>query len=293
MNKLTKTLVIIGLVGIVGVASAALIVTFVQVNGELNGVQQSVVFGNDDTSKTFTINDPIAGNTYEQNYNLKNRSDVIVPVVLDTTSAVGIETTYWSSVVLENKDAAWNQLTEDGVQGTLVYQLIANKFNFEFEATGLVAGESYSLIYYADKSDRMVDWGGNNPGGLIATFTTDVDGKILNATGSENLDMNLASGADANLEEYDYCDSDGYNLCHGAKVWLVQTSNYNATTKTVETWDPGMFLFETDLITYSDTNVDGSALNLGTGTLNIIIRNVLDSALAPGTYPLTTTVNPL
>jgi len=290
MSKLFKTLVVIGLIGVAGVASAAILPFFVQINGELNNVQQSVVFGNDDVAKTFTLENPIAGNTYEQGYNLKNRSEVIVPVELETTTVEGITTTYWSSVDLVSKNTEWE--TVDGAQGTLTYQLIANKFNFEFEATGLVATTNYSLIYYADKSDRTVDWGGNNPGGLIATFTTDINGKILNAIGSENLNMNLASGADANLEEYDYCDSDGYNLCHGAKVWLVQTSNYNAGTKEVTTWDPDMFLFETDLITYSDVQVDGAALNLGTGTLNIIIRNVLDSALAPDTYPLTTTVNP-
>jgi len=291
MKKFKTLIAIICLVAVAGVASAALLTYFVRVTGTLKDVQQSVVFDDDETEKTFTLTNPIAGNTYEQNYNLKNRSDVIVPVELVTEGEVGIETTYWSSVVLENKDTSWSQLTEDDTQGTLVYQLVSETFNYEFEATGLEVLTDYSLIYYADMPNRFVNWGGDNPGGLIATFITDIDGDI-SETGSSDLEINLASSPDANLEEYDYCGGvDNYELCHGAKVWLVKSSNY--VGKEVTTWDPSMFLFETDLITYSDTNVDGSALNLGTGTLNIIVRNVLDSALAPGTYSIVTTVNPL
>ena len=283
MSKLFKTLVVIGLIGVAGVASAAILDHFVQINGQINDVKQSVVFDGGDTSKDLVLQTPIAGNPYTEDYTLRNRSEVVVPLQIVTDSTVGIETTYWSSVDLVSKNTEWE--TVAGAQGTLTYQLTED-FNYEFEATGLVAGD-YSLIYYADMPDRFEDWGGKNPGGEIATFTVEEDG-IISETGTSDLVIDLPNNPDANISEHDYCGGvDNYDLCHGAKVWLVESSNY--VDGEVITWDPTQFLFETDLITRTNTSV----LNLGTGTLDFFVKNVLDSGLAPGDYTVTTSVNPL
>jgi len=294
---------------VAGVASAALLNLYVTMHGTAN-VDQSVVFGNGDLHKEYIIGDSpaIAGNTYTEDYNLKNKSVTTAPIEFVTNQCMtdgghcgwgsihdepGVDTSYWSTVILENKDSSWNLKTGDNIQGTLTYELASDKFNYEFEATGLTASADYSLIYYADKPDRFVAWGGNNPGALIATFTTDSNGDIPATTGSKNLAMNLPHADDANNDEYDYCVSDGYNLCHGAKIWLVKSDNYNATTKEVKTWNPSKFLFETDLITYDDTDTDGVALNMFEGKLNFFVKNVLAINLAPGEYKVKTEVVPV
>jgi len=311
---------------VAGLVSAAILAVYTTMLGEGN-VQQSVVFGNGEIHKDYVIgNSPaIAGNTYTQEYNLLNRSETTAPIKFVTNQCIvggghcvdfddsnfghheeGVETSYWSTVKLENKNVCpegatssdcWQPITGDNKEATLTYELAAPTFNFEFEATGLQSNEEYSLIYYADKQDRFTDWGGDNPGALIATFEADEHGNISKQTGSINLKMNLPAPGDWNaVADPDYCDKhngyDDYDLCRGAKIWLVPSTEYDSGTKKVKWTNPGSYLFETDLITYDDTNADGEALYLGKGMLNFFVKNVLDVALAPGTYKVSTKVVP-
>jgi hypothetical protein len=52
---------------------------------------------------------------------------------------------------------------------------------------------------------------------------------------------------------------DFYAHAYGAKLWLVPSACYNATTKAISVWSPTRFLFETDVITYTDTNAGGGS----------------------------------
>jgi len=106
--------------------------------------------------------------------------------------------------------------------------------------------------------------------------------------------MNLPAPGDWNgSAEANYCVApDNYDLCRGAKIWLVPSEEYELSTKKVKWIHPEKYLFETDLITYDDTNADGEALYLGKGMLNFFVKNVLDVALAPGTYKVSTKVVP-
>jgi len=156
-----------------------------------------------------------------------------------------------STLVLENKDANWDVIP-DGMHGELTFNSSYPTFDYTFEATGLVNDGVYSLIYYADKPDRFVDWGGNNPGILIGTFTANGSGDIPLEFRSVELGMDLPSPNDANIDQYDYCTGtgDNYDTCHGAKIWLVPSSDYTAPGLTA--WNPATYLFETDLINYID-----------------------------------------
>jgi len=295
---------------VAGVVSAALLAVYVTMIGT-GKVEQAVVFGSGDISKTYTIgaSPAIAGNTYTQDYNLKNRSETTAPIELVTSQCIvgggncgtsgseeeGVETSYWSTLELRKKDPSdWTLEDESEGKGTLTYELAAPTFNYEFEASGLTPNESYSLIYYADRQDRFVDFGGDNPGALIATFTVDSIGNIPATTGSKNLAMNLPHANDWNsTADADYCNeaSDKYDLCRGAKIWLVPSAEY-ASAKV--TWtNPGSYLYETDLITYDDTDTDGVALYLGKGMLNFFVKNVLAINLAPGEYRVKTEVVPV
>jgi len=138
----------------------------------------------------------------------------------------------------ENKDPSnWEPILGDGIFGILGHNPSGPTFDFVFDGYGLDASTGYSLIYYADP------WPGNNPGALIAIGTSGVDGNI-HLAGSTELGMDLPHIRDTN-----YAD--------GAKIWLVPSSDYDDTTNAMIRWNPTKYLFEQNLITYDDTEIDG------------------------------------
>jgi len=127
-------------------------------------------------------------------------------------------------------------------------------FDFAFVSYSLEADTDYTLIYYADKEDRTVNWGGDNPGAVIASGTSDGTGYLI-LSGSPDLGMSLPCPPDANISIYSYNGSpDYYTHAHGAKIWLVPTDCLTGGGLPVATWSPDRFLFETDLIVYVDTD---------------------------------------
>ena len=300
MNKLFKGSLIVASILVAGVALGALLNLYVTVGGTAS-VEQAVVI-NDSNVATYevgTIGEPAtAGNTYyTSNLVLKNRSDTTAPIEFVTTPVEGITTSYWSSVVLENKNTTTWQPIADDIQGILTYKLVGSEFEFEFEAEGLANETNYSLIYYADRQDRFVNFGGDNPGALIAEVTANSSGEV-SVSGSTNLQMNLPHIDDWNgSSEANYCgnaEGDNYRLCRGAKIWLVPADDYNGTDKVVSWANMGSYLYETDLVVYDDTANDGTALHLGTGELDFVIKSELVINLGTGIYStLTTEVIPV
>ena len=162
---------------------------------------------------------------------------------------------------LYEKDPTDWSIVEDGAWGKMKYNLAGPTFDFVFNGHGLAANTEYRLIYYADYEDRYVKWGGDNPGALIATGTTNPGGQ-LHLAGSPELNMDLPHPDDANAYYHNYADpddphytGDGYATAYGAKIWLVPSDCYDTGAKKVDTWSPTRFLFETDLITYDDTDI--------------------------------------
>jgi len=175
---------------------------------------------------------------------------------------VGLDAVVYDKVVnLDNKVSTgavpW-PINADSTGAVFMYNVSGDEFEWNLDATGLVGSTNYSLIYYADKPDRFVDWGGDNPGALIANIQTGTGGNYVGA-GSTDLGMPLPCYPDANIDELAYNESgDGaqtgedYITGNGAKIWLVLTADYTAPELTA--WNPDSYLFETDLINYSDTN---------------------------------------
>ena len=157
-------------------------------------------------------------------------------------------------LTLDNKDSNWARTPGDGIKGYVIYTPEESTFNYYVYAKGLLTTTEYSLIYYADKPDRFVNWGGNNPGALIGTGTTCTDG-TLKTPGTMAIsaqDGNLPREPDANIAENFYGGAPDYYLTpHGAKLWLVPSSDYTAPALTA--WNPTAYLFETDLIEYTET----------------------------------------
>lgn len=144
-------------------------------------------------------------------------------------------------LVLENETMVgdpWTPITGDDKQGVLTWTGDGPTFDYTLSATGLPAATPYSLIYYADP------FPGNNPGALIGTGTTDGSGN-LSFTGNPDLGIDLPTLPDTNIAAHS-----------GAKIWLIPSANYDASTKSVTPWAPNdNWLFEGNVyINYNDTN---------------------------------------
>ncbi|NYT00506.1 MAG: hypothetical protein GKB99_02105 [Methanocellales archaeon] len=128
----------------------------------------------------------------------------------------------------EKNPIDWS-IVADGAWGKLRHELIGPTFEFDFNGKGLEPNTEYSLIYYGDP------WPGNNPGALIGSGTSNNGGNI-HLAGSVDLGMNLPGPGDSNTD--------------GAKIWLVLSSDYDASTNSMTAWNPTEYLYENNLITY-------------------------------------------
>jgi len=211
-------------------------VTYLDANGVPIVQPIAIMPGTTEITARIEINPALASNTYTI-----------------TTTAEPVANR--KALILENKDPA-NAYTviNDNTVATLIYNPSGNEFEYALVGSGLKPLTEYSLIYYADEPDRFVDWGGNNPGALIGSGTTTGNGNLV-MDDSINLNMNLPCPPDSNIDGEDYRDTDGYSNAHGAKLWLVPSSLYSENTKMIiGGWNPTEYLFETDLISYIDTN---------------------------------------
>jgi hypothetical protein len=160
-------------------------------------------------------------------------------------------------LILENKNSTWG-IIEDGVKATLKYDSIGLTFKGTLTTTGLSEETNYSLIYYPDKEDRSdpLKWNGEG-GKVIATFEGDVTDLAID----NNLGINLPNAGDWNIAPSpDYCDYhntfDDYEHCSGAKIWIVKTDDLTSGNLPLINWNPTAWLFETDLITYTQDERD-------------------------------------
>jgi len=190
-------------------------------------------------------------------------------------------TVYTNYVNLEDKvvspTAPWVIPYTPEIGAVLKYNNSGTTFEWALDAKGLVDG-NYALIYYADFSTRFDDWGGDNPGAVIATNLA-ASGGIISTWGVLDLGMNLPCYPDANMAEYYYgtdpqvlgWTGDNYATGYGAKIWLIPTSALTGGTNLpVVAWPPtASWLFETDLISYTDTDaivsitVDPTSIDFG------------------------------
>ena len=184
---------------------------------------------------------------------------------------------YDATLTLENKDAAWEIIGSDTIGATLGYNYIGSEFVWRLDGKVVESNTDYALIYYADMPDRYTDWGGDNPGALIALVTSDANGYISDF-GSIELGMDLPCPPDANQFEIDYgigagTTGDDYNNVHGAKIWLVPESvlpaNWPDATTPWLVWSPDDILFETDLITYDDGDEVSSIVSISVNPTTI------------------------
>lgn len=133
---------------------------------------------------------------------------------------------------LYEKDPSTWEIVEDGAWGKMKFRIESKTFDFVFNGHELEPNTGYSLIYYGDP------WPGDNPGAIIASGTSN-DGGNIHLMGRVELDMSLPYEDDENFPD-------------GAKIWLVLSDDYDGTKMTA--WNPTEYLFEHNLITFSDTD---------------------------------------
>ena len=158
------------------------------------------------------------------------------------------------TLMLTHKDGNWDP-TGQGLS-EIHYVPMGNLFCYEMDVTtddGLLPDTDYALIYYADKPGRFENWGGDNPGFVINIMTTDEDGEISIRDAIE-MDMDMPHPNDANYDTDEYCEE--FGQCDGgAKLWIIPTTNLTSGTDLpMSGWDMSLYLFETELIHYTDTN---------------------------------------
>lgn len=185
---------------------------------------------------------------------------ISVILLMAMVSVVSAETRTLNLVT--KNPSTWDNTTV--ASAVLTYNTAGATFDYSVFGTVPLTSTQYALIYYADKPDRFINWGGNNPGSVIGVGTSDGSGNI-NFVGSTELNMNLPHPNDANFDtsETDYCIEDRYLHCSGAKMWLVPTIDLTDNTALpLDGWYPLNYLFETDLITYKDTDIIMSSASI-------------------------------
>jgi hypothetical protein len=311
MTKKKTAILALTLILCIGIVSAGLLSYYATIETTVNVAQGILVDGQGyETPITETITGAGGKKLYTW-HTITNLGDS--PATVTFSSAIepddgGVTVEYFENtavLILQNKEPIGTDhwpIIYDDTKAILTYNLIGKNFVYTLEAFELNPDTEYSLIYYADFEDRFNNWGGNNPGALLGTFTTDADGNIALTEGAINLGMSLPSQQDANSYYYDYTELDGYNHAHGAKIWLVPSADYDATEKKLIAWHPDDYLFETDLITYTYLNRD---YELNTEPIteitipahsiaSLVICITVDTAIDPATesYLVTTTVSP-
>lgn len=178
---------------------------------------------------------------------ITNKAPTERDITLTDNSGENVSVSYVGELVLSKKEVKfgvtpWNLTGEPTI--TIEYTIIGDKFSVEV-INAPVGLEDYVLIYYADRVDRFSN--------------------VAKAVYVEEVDTSLPYDGDANIDEYDMCAIEGYDTCHGAKIWYVPSSAIDGDKNII--WsEASEFYFETNLIQFNIggnlTIYNGSSLEI-------------------------------
>lgn len=223
---------------------------------------------------------------------MQNKFAAIAMIMVIMIGMTGLGAATYTSTMLDNKvgygaTGAWDLTPGDFIGATLVYGDSGDDFVWHVSGTvpESMAGEDYSLIYYADYPDPFNHWGGDNPGAFIGDVMTDSTTGDFDATGSIDLGMSLPCAPDANID--------------GAKLWMIPSADYNNNTFKMTAWNPANYLFETEMITYNNVSTqaggDDAVISIGNSFVcegnvdSIIMPIVISNSINVGGVDLTLT----
>jgi len=190
---------------------------------------------------------------------LTNEAPTERSITISNDAEEGITVSYLGTLTLTKKDTAtWVAIGEEIEVG---YTIVGDSF----EVTGVEEG--YTAIYYKDN-------------------TVGVEGRVANPQPAISIvgAGNLPHLDDVNAELEDYCISDGYNQCNGAKLWVVP--NTDLVNLTLNWANMANYYYELDLIQY---NAEGE-ITLSPGA-SLTVTPVYEIGVGVnGTQTITTTV---
>ncbi len=194
--------------------------------------------------------------------------EVLVQVVNDAET--GIEVTYKGNLELTEKTVDFSlpvwEIPGDADKVQIEYTIVGDSFSAEVTEGELVG---YELIYYKDNSDRF-----ENPSSAISVG---------------DVNENLPYETDGNTNEYNYCETEEYDTCHGAKIWYVPSDAINGDN-TLDWSRASEFYYESKLIQY---NLDGELTIYPSEDLIITPEFEFSTYLEDGTYSVISEVVPL
>ncbi len=130
------------------------------------------------------------------------------------------------------KDPATWEIIEGAAWGRMKYDLAGPAFDFVFNGHMLEPMAMYTLIYYPDP------WPGDGLRCLGEGMVKD-DGDVHIKAAVDTGTLPIAS-------------DDNYGA--GAKIWLVSSGDVDCVTQQMIGWNPTMYLFEEELISFTDTD---------------------------------------
>jgi len=140
-------------------------------------------------------------------------------VTITTNENEDVSVRYVGFLDLSGKDSEW---TPTGEITSVEFTLVGD---FQYNVN---LPEGYVLVYAKDHQDRF-----NNPAEFVL---------------ADNVNFDLPASNDWNIgEDANYCESDGYEHCKGAKLWAVPSGDLNEDG-TLSWENMGNYLWETDLI---------------------------------------------
>ena len=219
MNKKLMGIVLVSMFAI-GLVTATL--GFYGVFSTTMDVQSSIVLDDcDDTLTDVWDGSVVTGSPCT----ISNDAPSERSITLSDDAEEGIDVSYVGSLELSKKDTTtWLPV---GESITIGYTIIGDSF----EVTDVEDG--YTAIYYKD--------------GIVG-----LEGRLENPQPAISVDgvTVLPEVDDFNMDELaNYCLSDGYNQCRGAKLWVVPITDLSGTTLT---WaNMANYYYELDLIQYN------------------------------------------
>jgi len=166
---------------------------------------------------------------------ITNDAPSLREILITDDSGEDVDVSYLGTLELTKKTVdfnldVWEVLNGANNKVQVEYTIVGDEFSAV--AKPHLTSEQYVLIYYADAKDRFV-----NPEKAI--LVEDVLG-------------NLPYIEDENAEgnTYNYCLTNEYDTCHGAKIWYVPNTAINGD-KTLDWSRASEFYFESSLIQYN------------------------------------------
>jgi len=213
--------------------------------------------------------EPIVGDEITLTNNGVSAMEVLITDNADVSPNNGdVDVSYVGALELTKKTVNFTKDVWDilGEKVQIEYTVVGDEFSAEVIGTPI---SGYVLIYYKDNSVRLA-----NPAKAILVEGNDF--------------TRLPYVEDKNSEEadeYNYCDTEEYVTCHGAKIWYVPEGAIKAD-KTLDWGQASEFYFESSLIQYN-----------AEGQITIYPSEVLDftpvydfDQYANGSYTITTEI---